>query len=141
MNKKSLILVSVLLFVLFTFSGIVFATNDVKDTTSNITNTVIDGVNELGSDVRNGIGNAENGIEDALRMNTTDENNTNNSNGNNSNNNKGNTSSTQANAVSSNSVETPNKLPYTGKKYVIILSVVSLIILAIVMYKKYKDCY
>lgn len=66
MYKKSLILVSVILFVLCIFSGFVSATDEVKNAVSNVTNTVIDGANHLGSDVRNGVGNMENGIEDAL---------------------------------------------------------------------------
>ena len=66
MHKKSLILVSVILFVLCIFSGFVSATDEVKNAVSNVTNTVIDGANHLGSDVRNGVGNMENGIEDAL---------------------------------------------------------------------------
>lgn len=68
MRKKCFILVSVILFVLFIFSSFVSATNDVKNGVSNVTNTIVDGVNRLGSDVRSGIGNAENGIEDALNM-------------------------------------------------------------------------
>lgn len=72
MHKKSLILVSVVLFVLCIFSGFVSAnTGDVKNGVSNVTNAVVDGVNRMGSDVRNGIGSAENGVEDALRMNDT----------------------------------------------------------------------
>ncbi len=71
MHKKSLILVSVVLFVLCIFSGCVFATNDVKNGISGAVNTVVDGVNNLGSDVRKGIGDAENGVEDALRMDNT----------------------------------------------------------------------
>ena len=66
MYKKSLILVSVILFVLCIFSGFVSATDEAKNAVSNVTNTVIDGANHLGSDVRNGVGNMENGIEDAL---------------------------------------------------------------------------
>ena len=66
MHKKSLILVSVILFVLCIFSGFVSATDEAKNAVSNVTNTVIDGANHLGSDVRNGVGNMENGIEDAL---------------------------------------------------------------------------
>lgn len=77
MHKKSFILVSVILFVLCIFSGIVAANNDVKNGISNVTNTVVDGVNNLGADVRGGIGAAENGIEDALKI---DGNKTNNSN-------------------------------------------------------------
>lgn len=71
MHKKSLILVSVVLFVLCIFSGFVCAADNVKSGISGAVNTVVDGVNNLGSDVRNGIGNAENGVEDALRMDNT----------------------------------------------------------------------
>ena len=76
MYKKSLILVSVILFVLCICSSFVLATNEVKNAVSNVTNTVVDGVNNLGSDVRDGIGNAENGIEGALDMNNGDNRNT-----------------------------------------------------------------
>lgn len=76
MYKKSLILVSVILFVLCICSGFVSATNEVKNAVSNVTNTVVDGVNHLGSDVRNGVGAAENGIEGALDMNNGDNKNT-----------------------------------------------------------------
>lgn len=68
MYKKSLILVSVILFVLCIFSGFVSANNDVKNAVSDVTNTVVNGANHLGSDVRNGIGAAENGVEGALKM-------------------------------------------------------------------------
>ncbi len=72
MHKKSFVLVSVILFVLCIFSGFVSAnTGDVKNGVSNVTNAVVDGVNRMGSDVRNSIGSAENGVEDALRMNDT----------------------------------------------------------------------
>ena len=77
MRKKSLILVSVILFVLCVFSNVVSANNDVKNGISNVTNTVVNGVENLGKDVRGGIGAAENGIEDALKI---DGNKTNNSN-------------------------------------------------------------
>lgn len=76
MYKKSLILVSVILFVLCVCSSFVCATNEVKNAVSNVTNTVVDGVNHLGSDVRNGVGAAENGIEGALDMNNGDNKNT-----------------------------------------------------------------
>lgn len=69
MHKKSLILVSVVLFVLCIFSGFVSANTDVKGAVSNTVNDVVNGVNALGSDVRSGIGSAENGIEDALKIN------------------------------------------------------------------------
>ena len=69
MNKKSFILVSAILFVIFVCSSFVYATNDVKNAVNGATNTVVDGVDRLGSDVRDGIGDAENGVEDALNMN------------------------------------------------------------------------
>lgn len=69
MHKKSFILVSAILFVLCIFSSVVFANvDDMKNSVSNTANTVIDGVNNIGSDVRNEIGAAENGIEGALKM-------------------------------------------------------------------------
>ncbi len=79
MNKKSLILVSVFFVVLFLLSGFVYANNEIQDGTSSIVNGVVNGINTLGSDVRNGVGAAENGIEDALKIddmgnNTTDNN-------------------------------------------------------------------
>lgn len=77
MYKKGLLLVSVILFVLCIFSSFVYATDTIKNGVSGVVNDVVDGVNALGSDVRNGIGNAENGIEDAFRTNddnTSDQN-------------------------------------------------------------------
>lgn len=80
MYKKSFILVSVILFVLCIFSGFVNAADAVKGTVSNITNTVVDGTVNLANDIRSGIGNAENGVEDAVKMDNVDnnDNNTNN---------------------------------------------------------------
>lgn len=82
MNKKLTLLVSIFLVFLFVFSGYVFANNEVKNTVNGATNSIIDGVENLGSDVRNGIGRAENGIEDAFTMDNTNDigtdNNTNN---------------------------------------------------------------
>lgn len=75
MYKKSLVLVSVILFVLCIFSSFVSANDGAKNAVSNVTNTVVNGANHLGSDVRNGVGAVENGIEDALKFNnnrTTD---------------------------------------------------------------------
>lgn len=68
MYKKSLVLVSVVLFVLCIFSNFVFATDNVKNAVSNVANTVVDGANRLGSDVRNGVGSVENGVEGALKL-------------------------------------------------------------------------
>ena len=85
MHKKSFILLSVILFVLFICSGFVCATNEVKNTVNNVTNTIVDGTARLGNDVRNGIGAAQNGIEGALTMdndNMNDNNNNNNTNAN-----------------------------------------------------------
>ena len=77
MHKKTLVIVSVLFFVLVLFSNTVFANNELKQSVSNVTNKIIDGTEKLGSDVRTGIGNAENGIENFLNMNNnnTDTNN------------------------------------------------------------------
>ena len=72
MYKKSLIILSVFLAILCV-SSLSFATaNDVKNAINAGTNTVVDGVDRLGTSVRNGIGNMENGIEGALNMNNTD---------------------------------------------------------------------
>lgn len=68
MYKKSLILVSVILFALFIFSGFVSAADNVKNGVSDAVNTVVNGVNAMGADVRNGIGDAENGIKGALKI-------------------------------------------------------------------------
>lgn len=77
MYKKSLIILSAILFVLCICTSSVFATdgntaNNVKNGVSNVTNSVVDGVSRMGSDVRNGIGAVENGIEDTFDMNDTD---------------------------------------------------------------------
>lgn len=58
MKKKSIIFLSVL-FLVLSITTMCFATDDVKD----MTNSVIDGANDLAEDVRNGIGNAEDTIE------------------------------------------------------------------------------
>ena len=65
MKRKSIIFISILLFVL-SITTICFATDNVKSTISNVTNDVVDGVNNLGEDVREGIGNAENYVEDGI---------------------------------------------------------------------------
>lgn len=70
MYKKSLIILSVFFAVLFitNFSFANMDANNVKNAVNSGTNTVVDGADKLGSSIRNGIGNAENGIEDALTM-------------------------------------------------------------------------
>lgn len=68
MYKKSLIVLFVFFAVLFVSSFSFANVNDVKNTVNNGTDAVIDGVDRLGSSVRNGIGNAENSISDALTM-------------------------------------------------------------------------
>ena len=72
MYKKSLIILSTFIFVLCITAFSVFATDNtadnIKNGVSSVTNTVVDGVNRMGSDVRNGVGSVENGIEDALTM-------------------------------------------------------------------------
>ncbi len=65
MYKKSLILVSII-FCIICISTFSFAADGVKNAMNGATNTVVDGVNRLGSDVRNGVGNLENGIEGAI---------------------------------------------------------------------------
>ena len=77
MYKKSLIILSAILFFLCICTVSVFAnngdaTNNVKNTVTSATDTVIDGVSRMGSDVRTGISNAENSIEDTLNMNNND---------------------------------------------------------------------
>lgn len=69
MHKKSFILVSTILFVLFILSSFVLANEEVKKDVSDVTNTIIDGAENLGSDVRSGISTAENAVEDTLDMN------------------------------------------------------------------------
>ena len=69
MYKKSLMLVSAIIFALCIFSGFVSATDTVKNTVSNVTNTVVDGTANLANDVREGVGNLENGIENTVDMN------------------------------------------------------------------------
>ena len=86
MYKKSLILVSVILFALFIFSGFVSAADNVKNGVSDAVNTVVNGVNAMGADVRNGIGDAENGIKGALKIDGNQNNNNNNNMANNRNN-------------------------------------------------------
>lgn len=66
MRKKSLIIVSVLLAILF-ISTASFANNDLKNGIHNATDTVVDGAENLAEDVRSGIGTAENVIEDGAR--------------------------------------------------------------------------
>ena len=66
MKKKSLLIVSVLLAILF-ISSISFANNEVKNDIHNATDTVVDGAENLAEDVRNGIGNAEDAIENGVR--------------------------------------------------------------------------
>ena len=95
MYKKSLIIVSTLLFVICICAGSVFATDggtteNIKNGVTNVTDTVIDGVSRMGADMRNGISNAENSIENTFDMNNNgDANNggTNNDGTNNDNNN------------------------------------------------------
>ena len=105
MYKKSLILVSVILFALFIFSGFVSATDNVKNGVSNVVNTVVNGVNTMGADVRNGIGSAENGIEDALKIDGNQTNN-NGNNGTDTRNNGYTATRTSTNALTGNNTST-----------------------------------
>lgn len=66
MYKKSLILISVVLFVLCIFSGFVNATDSAKEMITDAKNTVVDGAMQLGNDVRNGVGAVENGVENGV---------------------------------------------------------------------------
>lgn len=68
MYKKALILVSVIFFALCIFASYSFATDNVKNAISNVTNTMVDGAARLGDDVRSGVGTVENGIENTLNM-------------------------------------------------------------------------
>lgn len=105
MYKKSLILVSVILLALFIFSGFVSAADNVKNGVSNVVNTVVNGVNAMGADVRNGIGNAENGIEGALKI-DGNQNNDNNNNMANSRNNGYDATRTATDALAGNNTST-----------------------------------
>ena len=82
MYKKSLIILSTILFVICICASSVFATDgkttqDVKNGVTSVTDTVIDGVSRMGADVRNGIGDAENNIENTFDMNNNNNNNNN----------------------------------------------------------------
>ena len=93
MYKKSLIILSIFFAVLFisTLSFAAMDGNTVKNAVNSGTNTIVDGAQKLGNSVRNGIGNAENGIEDALTVDDTNNNmNNNDYNNNNNNDNNGN---------------------------------------------------
>lgn len=74
MLKKSLIILFII-FSIICISNVCAASNtmanDVKNGVSSVTNTVVDGVEDLAKDARNGVGHVENGIEDALTMNNT----------------------------------------------------------------------
>lgn len=85
MNKKSLVFLSLLLLTITVFSGFVYANENtvsdhIKSGINEAGTTVVDGAERLGNDIRNGIGSAENGIEDALKIddNSRDENDRNN---------------------------------------------------------------
>ena len=76
MLKKNLIILFIF-FCIICISNVCFANNvgnSIKNGVSSVTNTVVDGTQNLARDVRNGVGNVENGIEGALTMdtNTTD---------------------------------------------------------------------
>lgn len=66
MKKKSLIIVSVLLAILF-ISTVSFANNEIKNGVHNVTDGVIDGAENLGRDIRSGVGTAENTIENGAK--------------------------------------------------------------------------
>ena len=70
MLKKSLLILFII-FCIQCICNVCFAANtadNVKSAVGSATNTVVDGVSNLASDVRNGVGYVENSIEDALTM-------------------------------------------------------------------------
>ena len=70
MLKKNLIILFIV-FCIICISNVCFANNmgnSIKNGVSSVTNTVVDGTQNLARDVRNGVGNVENGIEGALTM-------------------------------------------------------------------------
>lgn len=66
MKKKSLLILSIL-FAILCMCTISFGTNELKNGIHNVTDSVVDGVENLGQDVRNGVGAVENTIEDGVR--------------------------------------------------------------------------
>ena len=66
MKRKALFIVLTFTLILFICS-ISFATNDVKNGISNITNTMVDGAARLGNDVKSGINNASDTVENGAR--------------------------------------------------------------------------
>lgn len=66
MKSKALILLSIF-FIIFSLTTMCFATDQVKNDVHNVTDTVIDGAENLTEDVRNGVGQAENVVEDAAQ--------------------------------------------------------------------------
>ena len=72
MLKKNLIILFIMLCILC-ISNVCFANNtmnDMKDGIMSATNTVVDGVENLAEDAREGVGDAQNSIEGALTMDT-----------------------------------------------------------------------
>ena len=79
MLKKNLIILFIF-FCIICISSVCFANNmgnSIKNGVSSVTNTVVDGTQNLAKDVRNGVGKLENGIEGALTMDTNTTTNTN----------------------------------------------------------------
>lgn len=71
MLKKSLLILFII-FCILCISNICFANDmasDMKDAVNSASSTLIDGTKNLAADVRNGVGDVENGIEGALTMN------------------------------------------------------------------------
>ena len=66
MKKKSLLILSIL-FAILCICTVSFATNELKNGIHNVTDGVVDGLDNLGKDVRNGVGAVENTIEDGVR--------------------------------------------------------------------------
>lgn len=70
MLKKNLIILFII-FCILCISNVCFANNtanNIKDGVNSATTTVVDGAKNLATDVRNGVGAVENGIEGALTM-------------------------------------------------------------------------
>lgn len=66
MKRKALFIVLTFTLILF-IATISFATNDVKNGISNVTNTMVDGASRLGNDVKNGINNAAGAVENGAK--------------------------------------------------------------------------
>lgn len=138
MCKKSLIILSIFFCALF-ISTISFATtSNIKSTINNGTNAVVDGVNKLGSDVRNGVGAVENGIEDAF---TDDDNMANNNNNNDATIQSATSTRTQNGYVSTRAGDTANaNATDTNTIWVwIVLIIAAIVVIGLVWYYSTQD--